>query len=439
MFSTQEPTAGIAPKHPLVRPDLTRAPQSPLLNDPDWLIRFRDLVRRLLRVARDISENHRLPNYPLWMNVPVLEGSIFQLLAHLRGAVQESSDRNKRDELSGFESRIWQAYQWACALMDESKLNCADPKALMSRDPATWLPSEGELLSWQRVLDLLLHYDFEGSRDDNQPLPQPNAQMRATVVGTSGNAGTETPAPSRPDERVGIMSDRAARPTAHAEAFPNLGELIEALEAQERFEISARRNLEKLNEQGAWATARHQSHSINHSNWQLTQRLSATPGYDRLVLYCNREWGESPSASNLKRVRGSLSIERRLGLFEANALSVQAVASLLADFVSPATTPQTKPEEKREAEDPPTPDMWRAFWASENGLTQTEIAKELSVSQPTVSRDIRCVKEWIAAGNKPPGLDELPRPRPRTRTLPVDPHKLGRYTEDDGIEGEDGE
>jgi hypothetical protein len=259
-----------------------------------------------------------------------------------------------------------------------------------------------------------------------------NRHRRRLVEADTGDGEMVTEAIEPPEGR----EQAPRRPTAQAKAFPSLGELIEALEAQERFEASARRNLEILYEQVALVTSRSQEHEINHSEWVLSERLNATPGYDRLVLYCNREWGESPSASNLKRVRGSLSSKLRLGLTEANALSVQAVASLLADSVSPATTPQTKPEEKREEEDRPTADMFRAYWAAENGSRQKEIAKHRGVSQAKVSRDIRRVREWKAAGNGVPGLDELPRPVARPQAFSVDPHKMGRLTEDDCVDTE---
>jgi len=81
--------------------------------------------------------------------------------------------------------------------------------------------------------------------------------------------------------------------------------------------------------------------------------------------------------------------------------------------------------------DRPDPDMIRAYMAAENGIRQAEIGNQLHVSQATVSRYIRRVKEWIAAGNTLPGLDELPGPSPRPRTFSVDPGKLNRFTEDD--------
>ena len=67
------------------------------------------------------------------------------------------------------------------------------------------------------------------------------------------------------------------------------------------------------------------------------------------------------------------------------------------------------------------------------------IAEEMGISQPTVHRYIKQVKEWKAAGNVVPGLSELPKPTPRPRTFPVDPRKMGRFTEDDGSDAEEDE
>jgi hypothetical protein len=55
----------------------------------------------------------------------------------------------------------------------------------------------------------------------------------------------------------------------------------------------------------------------------------------------------------------------------------------------------------------------------------------MGVSQPSVHRMIKRVKEWLAAGNKLPGLDELPKPESRPRMFSVDPAKMGRFIEDD--------
>jgi hypothetical protein len=91
-----------------------------------------------------------------------------------------------------------------------------------------------------------------------------------------------------------------------------------------------------------------------------------------------------------------------------------------------------------EDEQAPDPDMFRAYLASENGIRQTEIATQLNVSQTTVHRYIRRVKEWIAAGNKVPGLEDLSPRKPR-RAFSVDPQKMERHTEDDAIETADDE
>jgi hypothetical protein len=100
---------------------------------------------------------------------------------------------------------------------------------------------------------------------------------------------------------------------------------------------------------------------------------------------------------------------------------------------------QPKPKGVGEEEAGPTPEMFRAFIAASKGISQREIADQLGVSQPTVSRFVKRVNEWIAAGNKLPGLDELPPHEPRSRTFSVDPRTMERFTGDDQNEIDDDE
>ncbi len=74
-----------------------------------------------------------------------------------------------------------------------------------------------------------------------------------------------------------------------------------------------------------------------------------------------------------------------------------------------------------EASDPSPPvtepfsDDYRAYWANQTGLTQTEVAEKLSetlgrpVAQGQVSRMLSRVEKWIAAGNTVPSIEALPQ------------------------------
>jgi hypothetical protein len=72
----------------------------------------------------------------------------------------------------------------------------------------------------------------------------------------------------------------------------------------------------------------------------------------------------------------------------------------------------------------PTPEMFKAFLATESGIRQRAIAEQLKVSQATVSRHIKRVKAWVAVGGEVPGLAELNPARPKV--ISVDPRKLDR-------------
>jgi hypothetical protein len=111
-------------------------------------------------------------------------------------------------------------------------------------------------------------------------------------------------------------------------------------------------------------------------------------------------------------------------------LATDELEALTKTLTIPTTT-DTKPVRKSEEKGRPTADMFKAFLAHENGARESAIAKELGVSQPTISRRINRVKDWKEAGNKVPGLDELPRSVPQRRAFSVDPRKMARYTEDD--------
>jgi hypothetical protein len=82
-------------------------------------------------------------------------------------------------------------------------------------------------------------------------------------------------------------------------------------------------------------------------------------------------------------------------------------------------------------DDRPSPDEFRVYHATEQGIRQETIAHERKVSQPTISRIRRKVADWLAKGNKLPSLDELPKPESRPRMISVDPAKMERVTEDD--------
>jgi predicted DNA-binding protein (UPF0251 family) len=174
----------------------------------------------------------------------------------------------------------------------------------------------------------------------------------------------------------------------------------------------------------------------------LQDRINGIDGISQLRLACYQEQGQELDASYVRRIMANLAFRRGLTLDQVKILTVsQAVERVLPPRGSETapvltTTPQPKPDGMGKREIEPTPEMFRAFLAAELDVTQREIANQLGVSQSTVHRHIQHVKKWRAAGNKVPALEELPRPNPRPRTFPVDPRKMARCTEDDGIDGE---
>jgi hypothetical protein len=82
------------------------------------------------------------------------------------------------------------------------------------------------------------------------------------------------------------------------------------------------------------------------------------------------------------------------------------------------------PAESDDQPDRPTTEMFKAFWAAEQGARQTAIAETMKISQATVSRYIKRVKDWADAGNPIPSLTELTREPPKVYS--VDPRKLDR-------------
>jgi hypothetical protein len=126
------------------------------------------------------------------------------------------------------------------------------------------------------------------------------------------------------------MSKRKAQPDGQFQGFSSFGELIEGLAGQERYANIARQEANRLAQEGCPALAIGQCHEINRAKWRVKQRLERTPGYDRIVVVCNRRWGEDPSASNLKRLRGELCcMPGGKPIAEVNRMTVDEAANQL--------------------------------------------------------------------------------------------------------------
>lgn len=70
----------------------------------------------------------------------------------------------------------------------------------------------------------------------------------------------------------------------------------------------------------------------------------------------------------------------------------------------------------------PRPEAFQAYWLLQNGLNQGAIAEMLKTSQGNISKWIKKVNAWKAAGNAMP---EIPRKPPMTsKPLSMDPEKL---------------
>jgi hypothetical protein len=146
----------------------TRALMCGWLNDPEWLIEFESSVRRFHSVGRELAKNYALPGYPL----PMQAGNLFTAYAILELWIKRAfSDLPKRladKPIFGVEEKILRAYIWAGALIARSEFRRITP----GQNPASlpdrsWIPTQDELESWQGILDLLAHFDFQGSLSGN--------------------------------------------------------------------------------------------------------------------------------------------------------------------------------------------------------------------------------------------------------------------------------
>jgi hypothetical protein len=149
-----------------------------LLNNPGWVGEFQRLVQRVLTLAQNLSLNYRLPGYPIWWEITDLGNAFARLKAHLNRIVQDAWDREEGGGFApyGLREKIAKAYQWACLLVAESKLN-SRPWLSLSKatdeDISMWLPTEAELQAYRGILGYLSHFDFEASLKTSQAKTTP--------------------------------------------------------------------------------------------------------------------------------------------------------------------------------------------------------------------------------------------------------------------------
>jgi hypothetical protein len=142
------------------------APVSPLLNDPDWREGFKQALQLFVDVARRLSLSHRLPGYPLWIAGQQLKLAYVSLCGHLlrvREHNQELGDRHGAFAWGPIEPDFFNAYQWTCGLVEESRLNISLSESGESPPfDLSMIPTQTQLDSFQAILDLL-------NRSENPP------------------------------------------------------------------------------------------------------------------------------------------------------------------------------------------------------------------------------------------------------------------------------
>jgi hypothetical protein len=144
------------------------APLSPLLNNPNWVLEFQRLVRRVLTLTQELEQYYNLPGFPRWLKITDLRNTFGWLRAHLSKVDDDSKRRVEKRDFSffGVEEKIAHAYQWACSLIKESTPELTPWETLYGathRKVLSWLPTRPERGAWQGILDWLAHFDLEGS------------------------------------------------------------------------------------------------------------------------------------------------------------------------------------------------------------------------------------------------------------------------------------
>jgi hypothetical protein len=151
------------------------APFSPLLIDPEWLEHFQSLLRRFVAAGSDVSRYHHLPGYPVWIGFRDVRNTFLWLRQHIHRVLRNAQERLMGEweglSTAGLEKKIWIAYQWAYAFIEDPILKARlleisyTDFASIVRDIESWLPTDAELDACRAILDYLSHFDFEASGD----------------------------------------------------------------------------------------------------------------------------------------------------------------------------------------------------------------------------------------------------------------------------------
>jgi hypothetical protein len=160
---------------------------SPLLADPEWIARFKVVTQGYRDAAEEVLRNQQLPGHPLWLSAQKLRFAYAMFADHLLKVVADNTKRMEKDGVVTvvIGENINQAYQWACGIAEESKLN-VKPPAINKRLPAfdhASVTTHAELKSLERILELL--------SQGQAPSPTPMPEAVATLA--SGKAATPLP------------------------------------------------------------------------------------------------------------------------------------------------------------------------------------------------------------------------------------------------------
>jgi hypothetical protein len=167
------------------------APVSPLLQDPEWKREFRAAIQSFVDEARALSRNRQLPSFPLWSEASRLTLSYTVLCTHLlkvRHHHDELMDKHDGVLAMVFPDRGYaDAYQWACGLVEESRLNVPPPpppepgQLPPPFDPAM-IPTEAELEAFQTILDRLASIDSQALPPAEETLPETNREQEIKLA-----------------------------------------------------------------------------------------------------------------------------------------------------------------------------------------------------------------------------------------------------------------
>jgi nucleoside phosphorylase len=128
---------------------------------------------------------------------------------------------------------------------------------------------------------------------------------------------------------------------AHETLPYNLGELILELEGSQQADAENRCNAERIAARDGSISAAIFQASADALKWQPDP--VRIPGIDRIEALCD-EWGTGLTAENVRKLRGRLCGKLGVGTTEANALSLDAVADVLAPKAHRSHEPAVRSE-----------------------------------------------------------------------------------------------